>query len=238
MRGRINAYNLVVAISICALLMQCVYAAVPSCTPSTWLNVFVKEHLEFEANPNNPTEYYYSWNPGTATGHGDGTDPTYAVDAPATEGDTQVDVIITSQKAPACAAQICYGLHVYKCCPTAQTDYCTTDTPTFCWYGSCGTTAPFTPDSSIKFEWYVNDETTPISIEGCYSPNFETDPGYILPTKDEPVKTQTVTLKVLQDTSGAKYPHEPATIELYTCTLTFDLHWKPEGDIGVSKTFP
>lgn len=236
---RIKMYCLLVAICVCALIVPCMgVAQSATCTPSNWLNVFVNEHVEFEADPNNPDEYYYSWSSGNTSPHDQaGTSPTYAVDAPNNPGDTQVDVILTSKEAPACAAQICYGLHVYKCCPTSETDYCTSDTPTFNWYGSCGVTAPFEPDSSIRFEWYVNGNTQPICTTGSYSPNFLTD-GYTLPTKDAPVKTQTVTLKVLQDTAGATVPHDPTTIELYSCTLTFDLHWDPAGNVGVSKTFP
>lgn len=241
---RIRMYCLLVAICVCALIVPCMGVVTSQCTPSTWLNVFVNEHVEFVADPNNQNEYYYSWGPGDTTPHGITlenpivTTPTYAADAPANAGDTKVDVIITSKEAQACAAQICYGLHVYKCCPLAQTDYCTSDMPTFNWYDSCGETAPFEPDSSIKFEWYVNDQPDPISTSGSYSPDFINDTGYILPTKNEPVKTQTVTFKVLQDTQNADVAHDPALIELYSCTLTFDLHWDPAGNVGVSKTFP
>ncbi len=235
---RIEIWALAV-ISIFALVAPC--AGVVACTPTASINAFVNQHVEFQPDPSDATTYWYSWSASTGVVVHDppGTEDStiFALDAPADPGTYSVDVLITNSKAIACSAQTCYGLNVYSCCPKALENYCTSDTPTWCWYDSCGIAAPFTPSGSIRFEWYINDGTTPISTSPCYTPNFENDVGYIPPSKAEPTKAQTVTMKVIQDTTGANYPHNPVETELYSCTLNFNLHWDPGDEIAIGVAF-
>ena len=206
MRLRIEIWSLALlgVIALAAPSAGVVY----QCTPSSWANVFVNQHVELLADPADSTTYYYDWSASSGVTFldppGDEDNTKAAIKSPATAGDYTVDVIITNQLAPACSAQNCYGLKVYKCCPETQTDYCTSDEDTWCWYDSCATAAPFTPSGSIGFEWYINDATTAVSTDPCYSPDFLED-GYDLPSKADPTKPQTVTMKVVQDLTGSEY---------------------------------
>lgn len=240
-RLRIEIWALAL-LGVIAMAAPSAGVVVPSCTPSSWANVFVNQHVELLADPADSTTYYYDW---SATSGVTFLSPPGAVDntksaitSPATAGDYTVDVIITNQQAPACSAQNCYGLRVYECCPDAETDYCTSDEDKWCWYDSCSTTAPFTPSSSIGFEWYINGAETPVSTDPCYSPNFLED-GYDLPSKEAPTKPQKVTMKVVQDLTGSEYgaTHHPDPYVLYECDLEFNLHWDPVGEVSVSVAF-
>jgi len=216
---------------------------VVQCTPSSWANVFVNQHVELQADPDDNTTYYYDWSASSGVtilappGAEDNTKA--AITSPDSAGDYTVDVIITNQLAPACSAQNCFGMRVYQCCPEAQTDYCTKDEDTWCWYDSCGTAAPFTPSGSIGFEWYINDAETPVSTEPCYSPDFLSDEGYVLPSKEAPTQAQKVTMKVVQDLTGSQYgaTHHSDPYVLCECDLDFNLHWDPEGEVNVNVAF-
>jgi len=140
---RIEIWALAV-ISIFALVAPC--AGVVACTPTGSISAFVNQHVEFQPDPSDATTYWYDWSasPGVVVHVPPGTEDAtiFAIDAPATAGTYTVDVLITNSKAIACSAQTCYGLKVYRCCPTALDDYCTSDDVTWCWYDSCGTAGP------------------------------------------------------------------------------------------------
>jgi len=223
------------------------------------IDVFINEHIEFEADPADESQYTYLWDEGAATQESATDDQDdFAVDAPGTVQSTDVKVTLSVTDAPTpseCAGDTCYTIDCHECCFLALDNYCTTDTPEWCWDDTCDAT--FTPDSSIYFKWFINTDTTAIlegdtsDPKGCYSPAFETEgtvvgtgcvananDGYDLPTKDCPVVSNTVRLEVWQDTTGAEYPHNPVYTKLDDCTDTFDLNWDPEGNVAISTTWP
>ncbi len=233
-------------IGITALLMilGTALAVVQMPCPAT-KNVFINEHIVLYAHPSDENEYTFSWYPDSTNLNGWNTESaitedsgqatldgnTLTFDAPSTAGTYKIFVDITSKNAGTCTGTTCFDIVVKDCCPTALTDYCTTDTPTWCWYNSCGLTAPFTPDGSISFEWWVNEEAQFSSQGECYSPILSGSP-FNQPSQTTPTASNTVTLKVIQ--TGTGHTNDPDPRELHTCTFPFDLVFNPAEQISIS----
>ena len=216
------------------------------------LTLFVNEHVSLSASPGTTGgSYYYMWTPswsitenGAALATPISQNP-LVFDAPSTAGDYTLKVLVTDINAPAnCKAETTINIHVKECCPLLEENYCVEDTPTWCWYDSCGIPTGWTPawvvnPSSIVFNWYVSSGATVTSsiasivapVTGaCYSPNLKASP-FTIPDATTPTQSNSVSLDVTQTTSA----HGGSSITLYSCTKTFDLHWVPVPSIDLSS---
>jgi len=207
------------------------------------ITLFVNEHVSLSASPGTTGgSYYYMWTPswsiaenGAALSSPISQNP-LVFDAPSTAGDYTLKVLVTDSNAPAkCKAETTITIHVKKCCPSLEANYCVEDTPTWCWYDSCTNPTRWTPPwvenpSSIVFNWYVPSTATVASATGpCYSPNLKALP-FTIPNAGTPTQSNSVRLDVTQTNV-----HGVPSITLYSCTNTFDLHWVPVPSISLSS---
>jgi len=211
--------------------------------PSIHLTVFINEHVSISADPGTAGgQYDYLWEAswpiaenGAALSDPISQNP-IIFDAPSTPGDYTLDVLVSDHDVPTnCKADKTINLHVVKCCPLMDANYCTEDTPNWCWYDSCGDPATWTHawvtnPSSIDFKWYVPSTATVAASTGsCYAPVLGESP-FALPDATTPTTSNSVRLDVTQTTTA----HGGESIVLYSCENNFNLHWVPE--LSVSAT--
>ncbi len=235
-RMKIMALSIMVMVSLLGLV-----GAVPD--TSIHLTVFVNEHISISASPGTSGgDYDYLWEAswpiaenGAALSDPISQNP-IVFDAPSIPADYTLDVLVSDHDVPTnCKAEKTINLHVVKCCPLVDDDYCTEDTPKWCWYDSCGDPTTWTPPwvanpSSIVFKWYVPLTATEAAYTGsCYEPVLSGLP-FTTPDSTTPTTENSVRLDVTQTTAA----HGGESIVLYSCEKTFNLHWVPE--LSVSAT--
>jgi len=207
------------------------------------LTIFVNEHVSLSASPGTSGgQYIYLWDANWAISENgvplsDLSQNPLIFDAPSTAGDYTINVLVADSLVPTnCKAEQTINLHVKECCPTVDENYCTEDSPSWCWYDSCGgdPTAwaiPWdTEPSSIVFSWYVPSTATQTVFTGpCYDPDLGALP-FVLPDSVTPTTENSVRLDVTQITTA----HGGESITLYSCPKTFNLHWVPELSVSLS----
>lgn len=208
------------------------------------LTLFVNEHVSLSASPGTSGgQYIYFWEADGWTISENGVPLTdlsqnpLVFDAPSTPDDYTLTVLVADSLVPDnCKAEKTIILHVVKCCPTVYADYCTEDSPSWCWYDSLGDPAGWTPawvtePSSIVFKWYVPSDATEVAFTGpCYAPDLGALP-FAIPDATTPTKDNSVRLDVTQTTTA----HGGDSIVLYSCDENdFKLHWVPELSVSLS----